>query len=385
LRRVPVSLRVATALTAVCATVTSGALVLVAQPAVAHGGGGSAGTVKAQIGSAKHQLSALDAKVEAASERYDAARNRLGAAQQTAATAAQRLGQSKSKVASLQSRVTAFAVAAYRGDTVSPLLTLANTGSAALMVRQMSSMQAVSESQAAALADVAAARRTEEQAQATATAALAAQQAAVKAMQADRAQILAAAHQEQQLLGRLQVREQAIIKAAKARRARLAAERRAAALAARQAAEAAAARALSAAPSTPAPPAAPPAPVAGSGGAKVAVQWAYKELGKPYVWAAAGPDTFDCSGLTQYVWGKAGVALEHFTGDQWVEGTHVTQSQLEPGDLVFFAYNIHDPSSIHHVGIYVGGGNMIDAPFTGADVRVEPYDRSDYIGAVRPG
>jgi cell wall-associated NlpC family hydrolase len=384
LRRVPVTLRVATAVTAVCATVTSGALVLAAQPAAAHGGGGSAAAVKAQIGSVKQQLNALDAKVEAATERYDAARNRLGTAQQAATSAKARLSQSQASVASLQKRVTAFAVAAYRGDTMNPLLTLTNTGSAGLMIRQMSSMQAVSESQAAALAQVAAARRTEEQAQATATAALAAQQNAVKAMAADRSQILAAAHQEQGLLSRLQAREQAIIKAAKARRARLAAERRAAALAARLAAERKAAKQLQSAPPAAAP-SPPPAPVAGSGGASVAVHWAYQELGKPYVWAAAGPNSFDCSGLTMYVWAKAGVALGHFTGDQWNEGTHVTQSQLEPGDLVFFAYNTHDPSSIHHVGIYVGGGNMIDAPFTGADVRVEPYDRSDYIGAVRPG
>jgi cell wall-associated NlpC family hydrolase len=252
------------------------------------------------------------------------------------------------------------------------------------MDRQMSSMQAVSESQSAARAQVAAARRTEEQAQTSATAALAAQRAAVKAMGVDRAQILAAAHQEQVILGRLQAKEQAIIKAAKLRAARVAAQRRAAELAARLLAERRAARQLAAAPPASAP-TPPPAPVAGSGGAKVAVQWAYKELGKPYVWAAAGPNSFDCSGLTQYVWGKAGVYLGHFTGDQWNEGTHVTQSQLEPGDLVFFAYNTNDASSIHHVGIYVGGGNMIDAPFTGADVRVEPYNRSDYIGAVRPG
>jgi peptidoglycan DL-endopeptidase CwlO len=385
LRRVPVTLRVATAVTAVCATVTSGALVLGAQSAAAaHGGSGPASGVKAQIGSVKQQLNALETKVEAATERYDAARNRLGTAQQTATAAQARLTQSQAGVASLQKRVTAFAVAAYRGDTMNPLLTLTQTGSAALMIRQMSSMQAVSESQAAALAQVAAARRSEEQAQSTATAALAAQRSAVKAMAADRAQILAAAHQEQALLSRLQVREQAIIKAARARRARLAAERRAAALAARLAAERKAARQLQSAPTAPAP-SPPPAPVAGSGGASTAVAWAHRELGKPYVWAAAGPNSFDCSGLTQYVWGKAGVYLGHFTGDQWNEGTHVSQSQLEPGDLVFFAYNIHSPSSIHHVGIYIGGGDMIDAPFTGADVRVEPYDRSDYIGAVRPG
>jgi cell wall-associated NlpC family hydrolase len=109
------------------------------------------------------------------------------------------------------------------------------------------------------------------------------------------------------------------------------------------------------------------------------VQWAYRELGKPYQWGAAGPNTFDCSGLTQYVWGKAGVYLDHYTGSQWSEGQHVTPSQLEPGDLVFFG------SDLHHVGLYIGNGNMIEAPYTGANVRISPYNRPDYAGAIRPG
>jgi len=109
------------------------------------------------------------------------------------------------------------------------------------------------------------------------------------------------------------------------------------------------------------------------------VQWAYRELGKPYVWGAAGPDSFDCSGLTQYVWAKAGVYLDHYTGSQWNEGRHVSQAELAPGDLVFFG------SDLHHVGLYIGNGNMIEAPHTGANVRISPYLRSDYAGAVRPG
>ena len=117
----------------------------------------------------------------------------------------------------------------------------------------------------------------------------------------------------------------------------------------------------------------------------MAVAWAYKEIGKPYVWGGAGPNVFDCSGLTMYVWAKAGVYLGHYTGDQWNEGTHISRGNVQPGDLVFFAYNTSSPATIHHVGIYVGGGEMIDAPYTGVDVRKEYAFRSDYIGAVRPG
>jgi cell wall-associated NlpC family hydrolase len=111
----------------------------------------------------------------------------------------------------------------------------------------------------------------------------------------------------------------------------------------------------------------------------VAVAWAYRELGKPYVWGGAGPDVFDCSGLTQFAWAKAGVQLLHYTGDQWLEGSHVAANDLRPGDLVFFY------PGAEHVAIYVGGGEMIEAPHAGAFVRLVPVDWVDYVGAVRPG
>jgi cell wall-associated NlpC family hydrolase len=336
---------------------------------------------KAQVAAAQRQLRTLNAKAEAASERYDAARIKLATAQQAASTAQASLGAAQAKVKRLQASVTAFAVAAYRGQMSSTsLLTMVN-GSTNKLIGRVSSLQAVSASEAETLASVDAARRVEEQAQSTANAALASRQADTKAMSADRNQVLAAASKERQILNGLQAKEATIIKAAKARAARLAAERAAAALRRQEAAAAAAARAIASQPVS--PPA--PQPVAGSGGAATAVAWAYREIGKPYVWGAAGPNSFDCSGLAMYVWAKAGVYLEHFTGDQWHEGRHVSRSQLEPGDLVFFAYNTSNPSTIHHVGIYIGGGEMIDAPFTGADVRKDPAFRSDYIGAVRPG
>jgi cell wall-associated NlpC family hydrolase len=80
----------------------------------------------------------------------------------------------------------------------------------------------------------------------------------------------------------------------------------------------------------------------------------------------------------------AGISLGHYTGLQWDEGMHVSRDQLEPGDLVFFATNLSDPSTIHHVGIYIGNGQMIDAPQTGEQIGIHNAFRSDYIGAVRP-
>ncbi|HVY08635.1 MAG TPA: NlpC/P60 family protein [Mycobacteriales bacterium] len=339
----------------------------------------SARTLKQQIAAAHQQLRDLDNQAETASEQYDAARIKLADAQAAATKANASLSSARHNLASLHSTVTSFVVAAYRGGATNSLLDLISDGSAGRYVSQISSMQAVSTSEARTLTQVSAAQRIEEQAQANASAALAKQQAATTAMQSSRDRILAAAAKEKKILGDLEAREAAIIKAAKARAARLAAEREQARLREAQAATTRAANALGG------PVGGAVAPVvSGSGGAQVAVEWAYREIGKPYQWAAAGPNSFDCSGLTQYVWGKAGVYLGHYTGDQWNEGTHVTRDQLEPGDLVFFAYNTSDPGSIHHVGIYVGGGMMIDAPYTGANVRKESAFRSDYIGAVRP-
>jgi cell wall-associated NlpC family hydrolase len=237
---------------------------------------------------------------------------------------------------------------------------------------KLATLQAVTNSQSQALAAVAAASHAEAVAQSAADAALSAQRTQTAHMQADRDQVLGAAAKEQQILQSLQAKEAALIRAAKARAARIAAEHEAALLAARAAAARSAAAALSSQ-GVGGP------VVTGSGGARVAVEWAYKELGKPYQWGAAGPDSFDCSGLTQYVWAKAGVYLDHYTGSQWNEGRHVSQSELQPGDLVFFG------SDLHHVGLYIGNGNMIEAPHTGANVRIAPYDRPDYAGAVRPG
>lgn len=110
----------------------------------------------------------------------------------------------------------------------------------------------------------------------------------------------------------------------------------------------------------------------------MAVASAYEQLGKPYVWGAAGPSSFDCSGLTMFVWEMAGVFLPHSSQAQYGSGMHVSQSSLQPGDLVFYG------SPIHHVGIYVGGGKMISAPHTGDVVRVQAALRADYVGAVRP-
>jgi cell wall-associated NlpC family hydrolase len=119
-----------------------------------------------------------------------------------------------------------------------------------------------------------------------------------------------------------------------------------------------------------------PIPTANTVGAE-ALRYALTRRGDEYVWGAAGPTTFDCSGLVLWAYAQAGISLPHYTGDQWTMGEHVSRSQLQPGDLVFFY------ADIGHVGLYIGNGLMVDAPDFGEVVQVQPIDWSIYVGAVR--
>jgi cell wall-associated NlpC family hydrolase len=129
---------------------------------------------------------------------------------------------------------------------------------------------------------------------------------------------------------------------------------------------------------------------------QAAIAFAESQIGVWYRWAGAGEvgptvtstgvqkvPGYDCSGLTMEAYAAVGISLAHYTGAQWDEGLHVSQGQLQPGDLVFFATNTNDPSTIHHVGIYIGNGQMVDAPATGEQIGIHNAFRPDYIGAVQ--
>jgi cell wall-associated NlpC family hydrolase len=124
-----------------------------------------------------------------------------------------------------------------------------------------------------------------------------------------------------------------------------------------------------------------------SSAARRAVEVALAQLGSPYVWGAEGPSTFDCSGLTSFAYAAAGMTIPRVSRAQfaaYAASRPVAPTNLLPGDLVFFADNPRVPSTIHHVGMYIGKGLMVEAPHTGAVVRTSSIWRPSYAGAVRP-
>ena len=110
------------------------------------------------------------------------------------------------------------------------------------------------------------------------------------------------------------------------------------------------------------------------------IAYARAQLGKPYVYNTAGPNTFDCSGLTMMAWAQAGVSMPHYSGAQYSMFPHVSLSDLQPGDLVF-----KGPGGSTHVSLYVGGGMQIAATHTGSYVMLQPVAYGHLSGAARPG
>jgi peptidoglycan DL-endopeptidase CwlO len=124
------------------------------------------------------------------------------------------------------------------------------------------------------------------------------------------------------------------------------------------------------------------------GVARSAIRFALGELGKPYVWGATGPNTYDCSGLILRAFQASGIDLPRVSRQQFTAGGHVRVKEAQPGDLLFYATDPNDPATIHHVMLYVGDGQMVEAPYSGESVRVRPvpWGFSELVPlATRPG
>jgi cell wall-associated NlpC family hydrolase len=123
-----------------------------------------------------------------------------------------------------------------------------------------------------------------------------------------------------------------------------------------------------------------PTPFAGP-----AIAAALSKLGSPYVWGDEGPSTFDCSGLVQWAYLQAGLVLPRVSSDQWFATAPVPVDQMQPGDLLVYAYDTTDAGTIHHITMYIGDGQMVHAPRTGDVVRVVPVYYDGLYGVGRPG
>lgn len=341
------------------------------------------------------QVDRLDVQVEQAAEAYDAAQEQLGAAVTDYLTAEQQVSAAHESSTARQSILDSRAVALYESGGQAGMYAAALGGadlSDVLDRWQLAKSVITADSTALGAADATvasldrtttrldrlAARRAALQSEAAARA------DGVRALLARQQSLLAAADSRVRTLV-VQQQQQAQQQAARAFAARLAAARR----------QAATQLAL---PPTPAagqvprqvqvPPVGSQAPVGGDAApdavAAAAIAAARTRLGMPYVWGATGPGAFDCSGLTGWSYAQAGHALPRTAEQQWYAGAHVTLAQLAPGDLLFWASDLTDPASIHHVALYIGGSLMIAAPHTGTVVRVEQVYLSGYIGAVRP-
>ncbi|MFF0747758.1 NlpC/P60 family protein [Streptomyces sp. NPDC004267] len=278
-----------------------------------------------------------------------------------------------------------YAAAQYRAGAVGPTATLIFADSPQDYFEQRHLMDRLSERQGTAVEEYESQRAAAAKERTEATRSLAGLTASQQALRTSKRTVQDKLAEARALLAKLTAEE-------KARLAELEREREAAArLKAEERAKAEAAAAArkreqqntTPAP-TPAPTTSPTTPPPSSGGSSYAAKaadalaFARAQIGKPYVWGATGPSSYDCSGLTQAAWRAAGVTLPRTTWDQVKVGTRVATADLLPGDLVFFY------DDISHVGIYIGGGKMIHAPKPGAYVREESIYYMPIYGSVRP-
>ena len=325
----------------------------------------------------RRELERINREVALAAEDYNGAELELQAARRAAARAQARVAAKEAAVAAAGRGIGALAAAAYRsGGGVDPLVQLVTSATPGTFIDRAATLDVISRRQNEQLRHLRVARRALRQERELAAHELARADAIARRMARTKAEIERKLVRQQALVRRLESedarRERLEREAAERRAAQIAAARErarelAAAEAARKAALARASRERQA----------PVYTGSAEGRAAIAVQEAYRQLGKPYRWGAEGPDAFDCSGLSKWAWAKAGVSLPHYSRAQYNEGRHVSQSELRPGDLVFFG------NPIHHLGIYVGNGQMIHAPQTGDVVKVSSALRDDYTGAVR--
>jgi cell wall-associated NlpC family hydrolase len=328
---------------------------------------------KAQATQIAAQVTALNTKMEFAVEAYDAASQKLATVQGRIHVNEQQLRIARYNLLVARQLLTQRVVSMYKQNKASVLDVLLSTRSFDNLVTEVNAMRQVGQSESATVSTIQALKKQVSERRV----ALLAEGQQAKTLVAQRAST------KQQIYSDLQSR-QTMLRGVQKQIANMQA---AAAAAAKAAAERAAAAAKAAAVAQAAPQVQSGSGDGGGGTTSTAgahgsvVSIAARYLGVPYVWGGASPSGFDCSGLVMYCYAQVGVSLPHNAAMQYADCTPVAQSAAQPGDLVFFGLSA---GGIHHVGIYVGGGSMIDAPYTGVDVRYDSAFSGDFFGVGRP-
>ena len=342
-------------------------------------GRASAATIaqkKAQAQRIAGQVSALNTKMEFAVEAYDAATQKLGVVQGKIRVNEQQLQVARYNLLVAHQQLTQNVVSIYKQNKADVLDVLLATRSFNDLVTEVSAMRRVGQSDSATVSTIAALKKQIAQRRVALLAEGRQAQALVAQRASTRQQIEGDLQTQQTMLAGVK-QQIAQMQAAAAAAAKLAAQRAAAAAAAAQKAARAAPQEIQS--SAGGGGGGSTTSTAGAHGSIVAI--AQSCLGVPYVWGGASRSGFDCSGLAMYCYAQIGISLPHNAAMQYASITHVAHGSEQPGDLVFFGYSA---SGIHHVGIYVGGGSMIDAPYTGVDVRYDSAFGGDYFASGRP-
>jgi cell wall-associated NlpC family hydrolase len=284
--------------------------------------------------------------LEVITEEFNEAREMLAAQTRAAQEAAAVVEKATADLVAAQQQVRGIARAAYTGEGQGSLRALLTSQSADALVDRVATLETIARHQNGILGRAATANVAAAQARAVAAKSAAEAQAQFDQVSAQQADLETQIAEYQAVYDRLSAQEQASVTALGHHEDRASRDERTAEV----------------------PPVSGPV-VANSQAAQIAVDTAMAQRGKPYLWAAGGPGSFDCSGLVQYAYAAAGIGLPHSSRMQAGMGRSVSRDQLQPGDLVAFY------SPISHIGIYIGNGQMVHAPSSGDVVKVSSIDR----------
>jgi cell wall-associated NlpC family hydrolase len=364
IRSMPAAISLIVLLTLGCVACPSASLAAPTTPQIA--------AKQAQAAAAAKKLQALADDLESKREDYLAVSEALQQTRTSVASTQKSLGDTQTKLDAAQALLSDRADAMYRSGSVDILQVLLGTTDFEDFLSRLDILNRISGSDADLVSQVTSAR--DAVAQTEASLQDREQEQVVLRTQAQAAQnaVQDAVSSQTQYVASLNAQVKKLVKAEAARQAAIAAAK----------AQAARARQDASAPS-------PRQGDVGNLGQPhpAAADVAAKYIGVPYLWGGESPHGFDCSGLAQYCYAQIGISIPRTSREQFKIGDFIPADRtdlLERGDLVFFGTN-GDPSRVHHVGIYAGGGTFIEAPYTGADVRYSQLSsRSDYVGGVRP-